>query len=358
MEIVSLLKKLSDACGVSGYEDAARDVASEAFTPYCDELRTDALGNLIGLKRGSRADGVQARSIMLTGHLDEIGLIVTALEGQFIRFHSVGGFDVRTLPGQQVTVHASSDLTGVIGYRAPHVSPRGGKPTPIDKLYIDVGLPEDQLKEQVRVGDTATIRSTCTELTKDKLCGKAFDDRAAVGAIALCLQLLSKRHHEWDVYAVASVQEEVGLRGAFTSTYGIMPDVGIAIDVGFAKQPGIPEHQRVEMGKGPALCAGPHLHPAFNKAIRDLAGAEEIPIQSEFTSGSTGTEADAIQITREGIPAALLSIPSTNMHTPVESVSVKDVQRTARLLAAFIMSLDGEFMDTLVLDKQEDGDAK
>lgn len=361
MELKPLLKSLSEASGVSGYEDAVRQIVRDVFEAHCDEVREDAMGNLIGVKRGSAAADQPRHRIMLAGHMDEIGLIVTRLDKGFIGFDQVGGFDVRTLPGQRVTVHGREPLHGVIGCRPPHVEDDSGdkKPVPMDALWVDVGLSEDQLAERVAVGDIITLRKECVELGGDQLCGKAFDDRAAVAAIAVCLELLSKTQHVWDVYAVATVQEEVGLRGAFTSTFGVAPDVGIAIDVGFAKQPGVGEADRIEMGKGPALCWGPNCHPALFKALKAAADRHEIPMQVEVATRGTGTDANAIQLTREGVVTALLSIPERNMHTPIETISVKDVERTGRLMGRFIADLDHTFLGTLAwdLDGENGGDA-
>ncbi len=348
MEIVPLLRSLSEASGVSGYEDEVRDVVRETFAALSDEVRSDAMGNLIALKRGS-GEMEPRRRIMLAGHMDEIGLIVTVLDKGFLRFTEVGGFDVRTLMGQEVVVHGRRDLPGVIGSRPPHVLSQEERqtPVPMEELFIDVGLSSGQLAEAVRVGDLITIRRPFVELQNDLVSGKAFDDRAAVAAIAVCLDVLTTVKHTWDVYGVATVQEEVGLRGAFTSTYGIAPDVGIAIDVGFGKQPGVSEEYSIDMGKGPALTLGPNIHPALYQALKRVAEEHEIPVQIEVWPRGTPTDANAMQITREGIPTALLSIPTRNIHTPIETMSVKDVTRTGRLLAQFIASLDERFMEQL-----------
>jgi len=347
VEVVPFLKSLSEASGVSGYEDEVRELVLEAFTPLADEVRTDAMGNVIALKRGQGSE--PRRRIMLAGHMDEIGLMVTVLEKGFLRFTQVGGYDVRTLLGQEVLVHGQRTLPGVIGTRPPHVlSPEEcNKPVPMDQLFIDVGLTPDELKVAVQVGDLITIRRPFTELQNGLVAGKAFDDRAAVAAIAFCLDLLQTLQHEWDVFAVATVQEEVGLRGATTSTFGVAPDVGIAIDVGFGKQPGVTEEHAIELGKGPSLGVGPYLHPGMFRSLKRAAEENEIPFQTEVAPGSTGTDANAIQITREGIPTGLLGIPLKSMHTSVETLSVKDVERTGRLMAQFIASLDGSFMDEL-----------
>ena len=357
MEIVPLMRSLSEASGVSGYEDEVRAIVREAYSARSDEVRSDAMGNLIALKRGSGAMEPRRR-IMLAGHMDEIGLIVTVLDKGFLRFTQVGGFDVRTLMGQEVVVHGRKDLPGVIGSRPPHVLSQADreKPVPMDDLFIDVGLSQELLQEAVRVGDLITIRRPFIELQNDLVSGKAFDDRAAVAAIAVCLDALGTLRHTWDVYGVATVQEEVGLRGAVTSTYGIAPDVGIAIDVGFGKQPGVSEQYSIDIGKGPALAWGPNIHPALFQALKDVAQEHEIPIQVEVATGGTGTDANAMQVTREGIPTALLSIPVRNMHTPIETMSVKDVARTGRLLAHFIAALDEQFMDQLTWTPAAEGE--
>lgn len=347
MEIVPFLKALSEASGVSGYEDEVRECVREAFGAMSDELRTDTMGNLIALKRGSGPE--PRRRVMLAGHMDEIGLIVTVLEKGFIRFTQVGGFDVRTLMGQEVVVHGRRDLPGVIGCRPPHVvsDEERSKPVPMDEMFIDVGLTQETLAQVVRVGDLITIRRPFIELQNNLVSGKAFDDRAAVVAIAICLDTLQTLHHQWDVYGVATVQEEVGLRGALTSTYGIAPDIGIAIDVGFGKQPGVPESEAIGIDKGPALAFGPNLHPVLFGEIKRVAEELEIPVQVEVAPRGTSTDANAMQITRGGIPTALLSLPLRNMHTPIETLCTRDLIRTGRLLAHFIATLDDTFMDKL-----------
>ena len=347
MQIAPLLKKLSEARGVSGYEAEVRGIVTEEFGRYADEVQTDKLGNVIALKKG---EGEEPRHrIMLAGHMDEIGLIVTKLEGRFVHFTSVGGFDVRTLLGQEVTVHGRKELPGIIGSRPPHVLPQEEreKTIPLDKLLIDVGMGEDELERLVRVGDLATLRREFTQLQGDMVAGKAFDDRAAVASILVCLEGLASVRHAWDVYAVATVQEEVGLRGAITSAYGLAPDVGIAIDVGFGRQPGVSEAESVPIGKGPAIGFGPNIHPKLHQTLVEVAKELEIPYQVDPIPGRSGTDAWAIQVTREGIPTALLSIPVRYMHTSVETLSLKDVERTGRLMAGFIGRLGEEFMEKL-----------
>jgi endoglucanase len=340
-----LLKKLSEARGVSGYEAEVREIVAEEFGQYADEVRTDKLGNVIALKKGEGDE--PRRRIMLAGHMDEIGLIITKLDKGFLRFTSVGGLDVRTLLGQEVTVHGREELPGIIGSRPPHVLPQAEreKIIPIDKLFIDVGMEQKELERLVRVGDLVTMRREFTQLKGDLVAGKAFDDRVAVAAILMCLEELVSMRHAWDVYAVATVQEEVGLRGAITSAYGLAPDAAIAVDATFGNQPGVSEAETVKMGKGPAIAFGPNVHPKLYEVLVEVATELEMPYQVEAVPGRSGTDAWAIQVTREGIPTALLLIPQRYMHTTVETVSLRDVERTGRLMAGFIQGLDEGFME-------------
>jgi putative aminopeptidase FrvX len=358
VDIVPLLKRLSEASGVSGYEHQVRNIVREEFGRYADEIRIDPLGNVIALKRGT--DSEPRPALMIATHMDEIGLIVSELEEGFIHFQQVGGYDDRVLLGQEVVVHGRRDLPGIIGARPLRTLPSDerDKPIPNDKLLIDVGLAPQEVTRLVRVGDLITMNRELIELKGDLVAGKALDDRASVAAAAVCLEELSRVRHHWDVYAVATVQEEMGLKGAVTSTFGLQPDVGIAIDVTWAKQPGTLDEYTYDLGKGPTIGCGPNFHPKLQQALIETAKALEMSYHVEPATRPAGTDAAAMQISRQGIPVALISIPQRNMHTPVETVSVKDVERVGRLLAAFISRLDGDFLDNLNwkldLDEEEE----
>ncbi len=360
MDILALLKRLSDAVGLSGYEHEVRALIKGELAQYADEVRIDKLGNLIALKRGTLPgeDEALCRRIMLAAHMDEIGLMVTGVEEGFLRIAQVGGVDERLLPGQPVTVRGSANgehiLPGVIASVPPHLVPdeERGWVLPLDKLFVDVGLPPEEVKKRVRVGDLVSFRTEAVELKGGLLTGKAMDNRASVAAVIHCLELLSGMRHTWDVYAVATVQEEVGLKGALTSAFGVKPDVAIAIDVTWADQAGVSDDQTFALGKGPTIGIGPNFHPALHRALVDAAKAQEIPYHIEPTPGASGTDAWAIQISREGIPTALLGIPNRYMHSPVEVIAVKDVNRTGRLLAHFISGLSPGFLETLTLHPQ------
>ena len=347
LDISDLLARLSEAIGVSGYEMSVRSLVSEIFSQYADEVRHDKMGNVIALKRGSGS--APHPSIMLAAHLDEIGLIVTQVKDGFIQFDTVGGFDPRALLGQLVTVQGQRPLPGVIASRPPHVlSPADqDKVIPIDELFIDVGLKADDVRNLVQVGDLISLEQRFVRLKGDWASGKALDDRAGVASLAVCLEELSNLRHEWDVYAVATVQEEVGSKGAVTSSYGLAPDLGIAVDVTFGHQPGVAENETFPMGKGPAIAIGPNFHPRMVEKLVETAKEYEISYVTEPIPGHSGTDAWAIQVAREGVPTCLLSIPVRYMHTVVETVNLKDVTRTGRLMAAFISRLNGSTLDEI-----------
>jgi tetrahedral aminopeptidase len=347
VDLAELLGRLSEAVGISGYETEVRSLIVDEFQRHADDVRADAMGSVIALKRGQ---GIEPRrSIMLAAHLDEIGLIVTEVKEGFLHFTTVGGFDARVLLGQPVVAHGKRKLPGVIGSRPPHVlsAAEREKVVPREELCVDVGLPAADVEKSVAVGDLISIRGRYLRLRGDMVAGKAFDDRAGVAALVVCLDMLSGLKHTWDAYVVATSQEEVGLRGATTSAYGVAPDLGIAIDVGFGPQPGVPDSESVPIGKGPALAIGPNIHPGMLKKLEEVAKAAEIPYSVEAAPGATGTDAWAIQVAREGVPTCLLSVPVRNMHTPVETASLKDITRTGRLLALFVAALDDRFMDQI-----------
>jgi endoglucanase len=326
-----------------------REIVFEEFGRHADQVRSDVMGNVIALKQGQDPE---APALMLAAHMDEIGLMVMSLDEGFIRVRSVGGFDDRVLIGQEVMVHGRRELPGIIGSRPPHVLPpdQRDKPIALQELLIDVGLPPDQIGNLVQVGDLISFRRPLTELQGGLVTGKAFDNRASVATLAMCLELLSQVRHAASVYAVATVQEEVGLKGAVTSAYDLRPNLALAVDVTFGRQPGTPDDQTFELGKGPTIDRGPNFHPRIVQALFDTAKELEIPVQTELAARVGGTDAVALQISREGIPTGLVSLPLRNMHTPVETLAVKDIDRAARLLAGFASRVDAAFMDSLVYD--------
>ena len=354
MPIQELLKELSQATGVSGHEEPVRRIVRREFEKYADEVVTTRLGSVIACKRATapRANshngrGAAAHKLLIEGHMDEIGLLVTAIDRGFIRFTEIGGYDVRILPSQSVVVHGRTELPGVIGARPPHVlsADERGRAVPLSELFIDVGLPDARVRELVTVGDVITLDRQVVSLRNNLLAGKAFDDRAAVVSVIDALRQLQGVSLAWDIYAVANVQEEDGawFVGAFTSTYQVHPDVAVALDVSHADQPGIGDVNVVPLDKGPGIALGPNIHPRVHARLVKTAETHEIPHRITAYPGPTGTDAWAIQVVAEGIPTGLVDLPLRYMHTSVETVAVNDLERTARLLAAFAGSLDDEF---------------
>ncbi len=350
MDTFALLQDLVTAAGVSGHEEEARRAVRAAFEPFADSLDVDALGNLVATRKGS--GGPDAPAILLACHMDEIGLMVTQIEaGGFLRFTTVGGWDPRMMLAQPVEVRGKRALPGIVGSRPPHVLPPATrtKPLPVDQLFIDVGLPEEEVRELVRVGDVVRTRREPIKLLGGRVASKIMDNRASVAAVALALEALSKREHHWNVLAVATVQEEIGLSGAMTSGWHLAPAAGIAIDVSFAKQHGTSKAD-AELGGGPMIAFGPNVHPAMHQALVDAAGRLEMKQVVEPLAGATGTDAWALQVAGSGIPTGLVSIPLRYMHSTVETLDLADVERTGRLLAETIAGLDASFAAGLVED--------
>ncbi len=345
--ILPFLKELISAAGLSGHEAAVRPLIEKAWAPLTHELSTSRLGSLHGLRRGG---GTEPRpSILLAAHMDAIGLMVTAVVDGYLRMTSVGGIDARVLPGQLVTVHGREDLPGVIVSPAGHLLPAhiSNGVVPLEYLLVDTGRLPEEVTHLVRVGDLVSFAQPPLETAGETLVGHTLDNRASVAVVTACLEELNKRPHAWDVWAVASVQEEVTLGGAFTSGFALHPTLSVAIDVTFASGPGSPSHRTFPMGKGPTLIWGPNVHPALYKAFKELAEKLEIPYSIETAPRHTGTDGFALQVVAEGIPNMVIGIPLRYMHTPVEMVAIKDITRAGRLLAEFIAQLDEHFMDQI-----------
>jgi endoglucanase len=352
-QTLELVKRLTQTTGPSGYEHRAGKVAQKELAVFADEVKADRMGSVVALKKGTVHRNGQNKKILLAAHLDEIGLMVTRIEeGGFLRFTEIGGFDIRVLLGQEVVVHpvsrygSTTDIfyPGIIGAKPPHFQTpdESRQVIALADLYIDLGLEEREVRAKISVGDVVTIRMPFVTLKNDRGAGKAMDDRACVAIMVKTLEILKKSKHSWDVYAVATAQEEEGMGclGALTSTYKVRPDIGIAIDVTHADMPHTSEADTFALGKGPTVTMGPNIHPAIVEKLKEVAKREEIQYQLEPCAGITGTDAMDIQISREGVPTGLIGLPLRYMHTPVETLAAVDVERSARLLARFIEDLD------------------
>ena len=343
------LKKLVEIHAPSGYEAPVADQLRDDWADLVDEFASDQLGSLIGIKRATRS-AQPKRKIMLAAHMDEIGLMVREIEDGFIYLHRISGIDPRVMLAQPVLVHGKRVLPGIVATVPPHMLTAADRKQypPIDALVVDVGLPADQVAELVQLGDLVTMEGPMIELKGRLVASKAMDDRACIAVITVCLHMLRDMHHSWDVYAAATVQEEVGLRGAATAANYIEPDCAIALDVGFAEQPGV-SPPGSKLGSGPEVGIGANFHPKMVQRLQDVADYYDISWQPDIMPARTGTDAWAIQVARAGVPTALLSIPLRNMHSPVETLDLKDIERCGRLLAHFICELDDDFVNYLSL---------
>ncbi len=349
-EILPFLKELISAPGLSGYEKPVRHLIEETWKPLTDELSVSRLGSLHGLKRG---EGMEPRpGILLAAHMDAIGLMVTSVVADWLHVTAIGGLDQRVLPGQLVTVHAREDLAGVIVQPPAHLLPEDAQegPVALQYLLVDTGLSHAELQRQVRTGDLISFEREPLDLTGETLAGRSLDNRTSLAALTQCLQELQARRHLWDVWVVASAQEEETLGGARTSAFQLRPHLAVAVDVTFGRSPGCPEHKTYPLDKGPTLGWGPNIHPGLYKSFKDLADRLEIPYQVEVMPRHSGTDAFAMQIVAEGIPSMVIGIPLRYMHTPVEVVAMKDITRTGHLLAEFIAQLQTDYLEKLSWD--------
>lgn len=349
MEIKRFLRDICQAPGISGYEHHVAQVVKAAFCRYAHEVRQDRLGNVVFYKKGAGEDGQRPR-LLLAAHMDEIGLMVTKIEeGGFPRFSAVGGIDPRTIVAQEVILYGRETLAGVIGAKPPHLTDEEerGKGHKIEDLYLDLALPEEQVRKLVTPGDLAVIRREALQLAGGVMSAKALDNRAGIAVLLCCLDELENLRHAADIYAVATVQEEVGVRGAAVATYGVVPDVGIAVDVTHGEMPGVPEHNTSAIGKGPVITLGPNIHPKISAELIRLAKEYRLPYQLDTAPGVTGTDARAIQVTRGGIPTGLVSVPLRYMHTSVELAETEDIKLAGRLLALFSAALDTAYVEGL-----------
>lgn len=336
---MELLKELCETPGIPGREERLRAIVRRELEPIVDEMRVDALGNLICVKKN---DG--APKLMIAAHMDEIGFVVSHIDEKkgWVRLVGLGGHDPRNMIAQRVTVCADSgDLPGVLypGIKPPHIqtSDDSKKQPVVSDFFVDLGLPGEKVQELVRIGDMVTMRRDFEEIG-NCASAKALDNRVAVYVMISAMQAALR--FGFEVYAVATTQEEVGLRGALTSAYGIEPDVAIALDTTLAVDiPGVSEHESVtQLGKGAAikiLDGSVIANPKLVAYLRELADSRGILWQNEILPRG-GTDAGAMQRVRTGVAAGVISIPTRYIHSPVEMVHQDDVKACIALLAAFV----------------------
>jgi endoglucanase len=340
MDLTQLLAKLSDAFGVSGFEDAIRREIAMLIEPYVDEIRIDPLGNLLATQRGR-----SEKRLMLDAHMDEIGFVVKWIDPMgYLRIAPIGGWDPRTLPTHRVVIHTREGATrqGVIGSAPPHIlsEEQRKRPLQIEDLFIDIGATsaDDVADLGVRIGDPLTIHYPFAEIREGYVTGKAFDDRAGCAVLLETARHFADREPALTTVFSFVIGEEVGLRGARTAAYQLDPDLALAIEgtIG-ADMPGVkPESQPVRHGKGPAITVADRSIIVSRRIIAHLekiAKANEIPFQYKLPTYG-GTDAGAIHLTRGGVPSAVISVPCRYIHSPTSTLRMEDLENTVKLVRA------------------------
>lgn len=347
MTITETLEKLSNVYGVTGREDEVASLMKKLLKPYVDEVKEDKLGNVIGTKKGEK----NAPKVMLAAHMDEIGLLVKTITKEgFLHFAKIGSIDDRILLAQKVLVFTEKGpLHGIIGSKPPHIQKEEERKRviPYDELFIDIGATsqEEAKKMGVKVGDAICFDVKFAKIKENIVIGKAFDDR--IGCVIMIEALKRLKKTECTIYAVGTVQEEVGLRGAATAAFGIYPDFGIALDVTISGDtPEVKETDApIKMRKGPSITVadgGMIVPPKVLRLMIDAAEENKIPYQLE-TGLPGSTDAARILLTRDGVPSGVISIPTRYIHSPTSLLNLEDVENAVKLLVAIIQKIPKQF---------------
>ncbi len=341
---LQFLKELVETPSPSGFEQPAARLFRDRLTPVADVVETNVMGSVHATVKGTRKDGV---SVMLAGHIDEIGLMVNyvAPEG-YIAFSAIGGVDAAILPGMRVRVHTKDEsLLGIMGRKPIHLIEEDERKsvTKLERLFIDLGLPGDDVKKKVRVGDPITFDVGFETFGDGLAVSRAFDDKMGAWIAARVLEEVKKAGGApGDVIAAATVQEEIGMRGGITSAWCCDPVVGIAVEVGHATDyPDIDKRKHGEFtcGAGPIIARGPNVNPVVFDGLVAAADKSKVAYQIGAEPRGTGTDANAIQLSRGGKAAGLLSIPLRYMHTPTEVLSLKDLDAAVKMLTRYVLDL-------------------
>jgi len=339
MDLVSVLTKLSTVPGPAGAERQAAELARELLLPYMDEVNFDVLGNVVGTRLCGKPD---AKRVLLEAHIDEVGFVVTGHRNGFLSLSNLGSIDPRLLPGTRLRVLTDTPRIGVVAFLPPHVlsSAEMDKVTPLSDLVLDLGLSEEEA-QAIPFGTPVVYDTEPLALGDDLFCGKAMDNRASLAILLLMLENLPKTL-DFDLVILASVQEELGLRGAITGGYQAAPDLAIALDVTFAHTPDSSPEQTVKLGSGAAIGIGAVLDRNLSGKLTELAQTHNIPHQFEVLPSRTSTTADMLQVARAGVPTALISLPLRYMHSPNELVNLRDMKAVSALLCAFLRDFGGD----------------
>ncbi len=340
--MIKELIKLSNEGGISGFEYTVVPIIEKLLNKYCDEVKKDTLGNIVGY---IWSEDKNQDTVMIEAHTDGIGLMVKDIDERgYITFVTIGGVDPRILPSCEVIVCGKENLYGVISAKAPHLMTESEKNqgAKIENMAVDVGLSYSRVKEIVTPGDMIYFKTEAVKLLDKKLSGKYLDDRAGVISLIMCLEQLKGKKLPFNLAVLCATQEEIGLRGALAGTYNINPVCAIVVDVCHGTTPDSGSAQTFKLGTGTVITCGPNIdRRLFDVAVK-CADDNKIKYSVEAEGGHTGTDAWVVQTTRCGVSTLLLSIPLRYMHTTVETLSIKDLESTAKLIGETLLNINTE----------------
>ena len=327
MDAFELLEKLTSPAGVAGEEISSFEYLKGLFSAY-GKVSQDASGSIIIEREGS------GKHILLDAHLDTIGFVVTGItDDGFLRVTKVGGVDMRTVEGAELTIHGTEDIFGVVCTVPPHLSDGESRVSKDGTCVVDIGMSKEKAEKLVSIGDRASFRNSFSILNENVVSSPYIDDR---GGIAVLLKALEYTNTENKITLVCSAQEETGGTGATCASFNCDADLSLSVDVSFAHTPDSNPKECGKMNGGPMIGYSPILNREYSDLLVKIAEENDIPYQKEIMNGRTGTNADHITISKGGIPSALVSLPQKYMHTPVETVDIRDIENCAKLIAQFL----------------------
>ena len=336
MTLKELIVSLSGIMSVSGNERKNREALQALIGGVFDEYRTDALGNHLFIKKCGRPN---APRILVDTHFDEIGMMVTDIkEGGFVTVTNIGGVDTRILPASEVIIYGKEPVYGVFAAKAPHLSTAADmeKLTPLSEMLIDTGYSKEELEELCPLGTPVGFKPIYADLLNERLAGKAFDDKACGACAVFGIDAVQRRDLAGDVYFLFSAYEETGMTGARVAGFGIRPDYALVLDVTHASVPEAKDRYLPEFGSGVAVAASPITNRKLTRMVTDLCKSGNVPFTVDACPGSTGTNANVLGISADGIPTALCSLPLKSMHTYAEVLSMEDARALSRVVSLFI----------------------
>lgn len=326
MDTLELLETLTSPAGVAGEETSSFESLKGLFSLY-GKVSQDASGSIIIEREG------EAPHILLDAHLDTIGFVVTEIMDGFVRLSKVGGVDMRTVEGMELTIHGTEGIYAVVCTVPPHLSDGESRVSKDGTCVADIGMTKEDAEKLISVGDKVSFKKSFEKMGENRVTATYIDDR---GGIAVLLKALEYVNTDKKITLVCSAQEETGGTGATCAAYNIDADLALAVDVSFATTPDADPKDCGKMNGGAMIGYSPALSRKYSELLVSLAKEYEIPYQKEIMNGRTGTNADHITISKSGIPTALVSLPQRNMHTPVEMVDIRDIESCAKLIARFI----------------------